>query len=178
MSRFGTDIRVQGPTGRCAATDQPLEPGATCVATLVEREDDTGFDRLDYSLDAWESGARPEGLFSYWKTIVPEPTAKKKLLVDDTVLMDLFERLADDERPQRQAFRFVIGLILMRKRLLKFVGRAERSGDAQQEKWLLKPRGSGADPDAPPIELLNPQLSDDDVRELTEQLSEVLQGEL
>ena len=178
MSRFGTDIRVQGPTGRCAATGQPLEPGSICIATLIEREDDTGFDRLDYSLAAWESGERPERLYSYWKTIVPEPAAKKKLLVDDAVLMDLFERLADDERPQRQAFRFVIGLILMRKRLLKFVGRAERRDSASPEKWLLKPRGSGGDPDSPPIELLNPQLSDDDVRELIEQLSEVLQGEL
>lgn len=176
MSRFGTDFRVQGPTGRCAATEQPLEPGSTCVATLIEREDDTGFERQDFSLAAWESGARPERLFSYWKTIVPESTAKRKLLVDDAVLMDLFERLAEDDRPQRQAFRFVIGLLLMRKRLLKFIGRAEQSDKALPEKWLLRPRG--AEPDSTPIELLNPQLSDDDVRELTEQLSEVLQGEL
>lgn len=175
MSRFGSEYRVARPTGRCARRDVPLEPGTTCIAALVEREDDDGFDRLDYSLEAWESGARPDCLFSYWKTTVPEPNEKRKLLVDDAVLMDLFERLADDDLPQRQAFRFVLALILMRKRLLRFVGRARGKAGDETEQWLLKPRG--ADPEDEPIVLLNPQLSDDDVRELSDQLSEVLQGE-
>ncbi len=175
MSRFGTDYKVAPPTGRCAGSGELLEPGQHCIACLVEREDDDAFERLDYSADAWESGNRPEGLFSYWKTVVPEPTEQRKLLVDDAVLMDLFERLAEDERPQRQAFRFVLGLILMRKRLLRFIGRAEKDA-TETELWLLKPRG--ADADDPPIELLNPKLTDDDVRELTDQLSEVLHAEL
>lgn len=175
MSRFTSEYRVAPPTGRCAATDQPLEPGSVCIATLVDREDDEGFDRLDYSIDAWESGARPERLFSYWKTTVPKPEQRRKLLVDDAVLMDLFERLADDEREQRQAFRFVLALILMRKRLLKFVGRAETS-EGEPERWQLRPKGS--DPDDPPMEVTNPKLTDDDVRELTDQLSEILQSEL
>src|SRR5207253_11002490 len=123
MSRFGTDYHVARSTGRCTATDQPLEPGTLCMATLCERPGDEGFDRRDFLLSAWEAGARPEGLFSYWKTIVPPPDAKPRLLVDDAVLVDLFERLASDERPQRVAFRFVLGLILMRKKQLKFVGR-------------------------------------------------------
>jgi len=175
MSRFTSDYRVAPPTGRCAATDQPLEPGSTCIATLVERDEDDGFDRLDYSMEAWESGARPERLFSYWKTTVPESEQRRKLLVDDAVLMDLFERLSDDTREQRQAFRFVLALILMRKRLLKFIGRAETK-EGEPERWQLRPKGS--DPDDPPMEVTNPNLTDDDVRELTDQLSEILHAEL
>lgn len=172
MSRFGIDYQVGRATGVCSATGQPLEPGTICVATLCERPQDEGFDRRDFSLTAWEGGARPEGLYSYWKTIAPQPDAKPKLLVDDAVLMDLFERLANDERPQRIAFRFVLGLILMRKKLLKFTGR--QAGADQKEIWRLQTRGEN--PAA--YELVNPQLSDEDVRELIDQLSEVLQSEL
>ena len=178
MSRFGADYHVARPTGLCAATEQPLEPGAACIATLCESPDDAeALVRRDYSLAAWEDGVRPAGLFSYWRTIVPQANDRRGALVDDEVLQDLFERLATDARPQRVAFRFVLGLILMRKRLLRFAGRLEAgSGGVEHERWLLKPRG--AEPDDPPLEVVNPRLSDDDVRELTGQLSEILQSEL
>lgn len=179
MSRFAVDYQIARPTGLCAATGRPLEPETVCIATLCEREEDEGFDRLDFSEQAWESGERPPRLFSYWKTVVPHPEEKKNPLVDDEVLLDLFTRLGADDRPQRQAFRFVLGLILMRKRLLKFEGRVtEPAGEdaADQEFWLV--RAKGDDPESEPMRVLNPHLTDDDVRELTEQLSEILQGEL
>jgi hypothetical protein len=150
-----------------------LEPGSACVATLSEREEDEGFDRLDYSVAAWQEGARPPRLFSYWRTVVPAPEERRRLLVDDQVLLDLFERLADDQRPQRVAFRFVLGLILLRKRKLKFAGRTGERGD---QRWLLLRRPS--EPGESPMEVVDPHLSDDDIRELTQQLSEVLQSEL
>ena len=93
--------------------------------------------------------------------------------------MDLFERLAEDDRPQRVAFRFVLALILMRKRLLRFVGRkpgADGTGGDRvgSDYWLFRLRGGL--PDDPPMEVANPQLGDEDVRELTAQLSEILRG--
>lgn len=172
MSRYGTEYRVARPTGVCAASGDRLEPGTACVATLCEIDGDDGFERRDYSLAAWESG-RPEGVFSYWRTTVPDPKDRRRLLVDDAVLLDLFESLAGDERRRRVAYRFILCLILMRKKLLKYVG---RTGEGENERWLMLPKG--AVPDAEPIEVVNPRLTDEDVRELTDQLSEVLQGEL
>ena len=175
MSRFGSEYHISRPTGQCAATDIPLTPGGACIATLCENPEDDSLIRRDYSLKAWEDGVRPEGLFSYWKAIVPQPNDRQGGLVDDEVLRDLFERLASDERPQRIAFRFVLALILMRKRYLKFVGRQAVEGE-ETERWLM--RHKGAEPNDPPVEVINPHLSDDDVRDLTEQLSEILQSEL
>jgi hypothetical protein len=176
MSQFAGSYQVSRSTGLCAVTGRVLQPGESCIATLCDREEDDGFDRADYSLDAWQAGHRPARLFSFWRTTVPDPGQKKNILVDDQVLMDVFDRLADEDRPQRIAFRFVIALILMRKKLLRFVGREKNSaGDQPTEWWLLLPRGS--EPETPPLRLANPQLSDDDIRELTAQLSEVLQGE-
>ncbi len=173
MAGFGTDYRVAGPTGVCAATGRPLDAGAAYVATLCERSDEEGFHRVDYSLEAWEAGARPEGLLGSWRTTNAPPEPSDKRLIDDDVLLEIFERLADDDRQQHQAFRFVLALILMRKRRFKFAGRS-RSGEV--ECWLM--RRSGADPREPPTEVVNPGLSDDDVREVAARLGELFQSEL
>lgn len=173
VAGFGTDYRVAGPTGVCAATGRPLDADAAYVATLCERPDGEGFDRLDYSLEAWEAGARPEGLLGSWRTTNAPAKPSDKRLIDDDVLLEIFERLADDDRQQHQAFRFVLALILMRKRRFKFAGRS-RTGDV--ECWLM--RRGGADPREPPAEVVNPGLSDDDVREVAARLGELFQSEL
>ena len=172
MTRQGSGYQVGRPTGACAATGAALTPGTPYIATLCERPEDDGLERRDFSIEAWEAGTRPEGLFSFWKTVAAQPDDKRKLLVDDEVLSSIFERLADDERPQRIAFRFVLALILMRKRILKYTG---RTGQGKDEKWLMQPKGT--EPGSSPIQVINPQLADEDVRELTDQLSEILQSE-
>lgn len=177
MTAFTLSYQVGRPTGICAATGQALQPGSWCMASLCEREEDQGLERKDLSMAAWEQGQRPQGLFSYWKTRVPEPQSQQRLLVDNEVLVNLFDRLADDPRPQRVAFRFVLMLILMRKRLLKYLG---REGEAGTERWLLARRGSepGASPVAPPVAVVNPHLADEDIRQITDQLGEILQAEV
>ncbi len=172
MSRYGAEYRVARPTGVCAGSGERLEPGTVCVATLCEIAGEEGFERRDYSVAAWEAG-RPDGVLGFWKTTVPDPRARRRILVDDAVLLDLFESLAGDTRRRRVAYRFILCLILMRKKLLKYAG---RTGKDENERWLMLPKGSTAD--AKPIEVVNPRLTDEDVRELTDQLSEVLQGEL
>ncbi|TVQ54612.1 MAG: hypothetical protein EA377_05070 [Phycisphaerales bacterium] len=176
MTRFNPGYQVDRPTGHCAATGETLEPGSICMATLCEREDDEGFDRFDYSMSAWERGDRPPRLFSYWRVTVPDPQAKKPLFVDEEVLLDLFQRLADDERPQRVAFRFVLGLILIRKKHLKLAGRKPATADGEHERWLVRPRG--VDPDQPALEMVDPRLSEDDIEDITSQLNEILNAEL
>lgn len=176
MARFGSQYRIARSSGECAETGRPIEPGAPCIAALCE-DDEAAFQRFDYSIEAWEAGARPEGMYSFWRTRMPERGEKKKVFVDDQVLLDIFERLAEDGREVRQAFRYVLALILIRKRLMRYAGRKTEAGDdgAEHDIWLLRPKGS--DPDVPPLEVLNPGLSDGDILELSEQLADVLQGD-
>ena len=56
--------------------------------------------RKDYCSEAW-TGA-PESAFGWWKTRIPEPTAKKVKLAPNDVLLELFDELAD--RPEQQRF--------------------------------------------------------------------------
>ncbi len=169
----GVDGRYQvaRSTGRCEATGEALQPGEACIAALCEDSDGEGFVRIDYSVAAWEGGARPEALFSFWRTSIPEPKAQTRVLVEDDVLIELLERLDGDEQPRRRAFRFVIALVLLRKRLVKFDRREETPEGVV---WHLGGRGqtSGS------WQVLDPALGDEDIVDLHEQLGEVLQGEL
>lgn len=174
MSTFGSQYKVGKATGHCAATGSPLEPGEAIIATLCEVPESEQLERKDFSTEAWAKGDRPDHLFSHWRTVVPEPTTRRKILVDDDVIQDLFERLADDDRPQRIAFRYVLALILMRKRLLRFVSRDVSTTDGV-ERWRLMPKAADGECDA--VVVQRADLADDDIQELSEQLSEILQGE-
>jgi hypothetical protein len=96
------------------------------------------------------------------------------MFVDDETLVDLFERLAveSEQDPARQAFRFVLGLILLRRRKLRMVDRL-REGD--DEVWVLKRVGGGDD--APLWPVADPRLSEEDADAIAEQLSTILADE-
>jgi hypothetical protein len=107
--------------------------------------------------------------------VVQEPGKSKRVLIDDEALLDLFTRLEGDARATRVAFRFVLMLLLIRKRLLKVVEQrteAGSDGGPDREVWLVLPRG----PEGAPVRVENPRLKDSDVQEIADQLGEVLQG--
>lgn len=145
------------------------------------------YERLDYCEECWQAGKRPaapQEMFSFWKTSVPAPTQKKKLFVDDSVLMDLFTRLEEKEAPQDIRFRFVLALILMRKRLLKYEGsenlplpagpEGTGEGGGTQEVWTMTPRGENATA----ARVINPQLTPEQISEVSQQLTQVLAEEI
>lgn len=209
MSQFTTpSYEIPRTSGVCAATGQPLQPGQRYYAALVELSPEEmdaakkesaaaaaaslGLRRLDVSAEAWEGGEggfRPERLYSYWKSTVPEPNAKKKLFVDDGVLMNLLRRLEDATQPERLAFRYVLALILMRKKLVRYDGSTKKPAtvdgkEVQQTWWLLTPKldlskgpmGKWNEEDQ--FLVLDPGLDDSQVEQVTTQLSEILETEL
>ena len=152
----------------CHVTGAAIEPGAKLMAAL--RETPAGFERLDISLDAWKDFDRKDVL-AFWQTVMPSPQqAKKKLFVDDQVLCELFERLADTTEPPKLNFRFVLGLILMRKRMLIYESSRVENG---QEIWKVRFKGKDA-----MLDLLNPRLTEQQVAEVSQQLGEILNEEL
>ncbi|MDP7009564.1 MAG: hypothetical protein QGI78_08350 [Phycisphaerales bacterium] len=171
MARFGSSQGVSRPTGRCAATSEEIPHATLAIAALCEREEDEGFDRFDFSIEAWERGERPDRLFSHWRYITPEEGKKPDIVIDEAVLVDLFERLEGDERPQRIAFRYILALVLLRKRKLKLVGREEA---ATGEIWLLRWSGT----DGEPAKVHNPGIQEDEIHGLSDQLSDLLQGDI
>lgn len=158
--------QVQRSNGVCAGTGRKLEPGEEYYAALVEGEE--GFERRDFSLDYWNEH-QPE-VYSFWKTVIPEPNQKKKLFVDDGILINFFERLADETDELKVSFRFVIALILMRKKLLKYED--SRLAD-DREIWKMRFVRENRH-----HEVINPHMEDEKIQEVSQELSVILQGEL
>ena len=101
---------------------------------------------------------------------MPEGGKKPDIVIDETVLIDLFERLAEDDRPQRVAFRYILALVLLRKRTLQLIGREDEDDG---EIWLLRFKGT----DGEPIRVKNPGIAEKEIHHLSDQLGEILQGD-
>lgn len=159
------DWAINKPLGQCYGTGQKIEYGQEYFGALVQTEE--GLQRRDFSAEYWES-QKPE-TFCYWKTRLPKPGQKKQLFVDDQMLMAFFERLGKETEPEKVNFRFVLALILMRKRILKY---EETRTDGDTEVWLLRTVG-----DRQTAEVINPHLDEEQIEQLSSQIGEILQTE-
>ena len=159
---------VARPQGRCHVTGNPIEPGTKFMAAL--RETPAGFERVDVSLDAWPRFDRADVL-AHWQTVMPRAEQKKKVFVDDQVLCELFERLGSATEPNKLNFRFVLGLILMRKRMIIY--EETRAGADEREVWSVRFKGRDDR-----LDLINPKLDESQVHEVSTQLGEILNEEL
>ena len=57
----------------------------------------------------------------YWMYVKPPSDQKpKRRYVDDDVLLDFFTKLEGSDNPERQAFRYVLALHLIRRKKLSF----------------------------------------------------------
>jgi hypothetical protein len=116
------DFDVQRCTRRCAATDRDLQPGDTCYSVLEVQGAEVV--RKDYCGQAWT--AAPDSAIGWWKWRVPKPTERKIKLAPNDVLLELFIELAD--RPEQQDLRYVLLLLLIRRRVLRLEIQAEPLG--------------------------------------------------
>lgn len=159
------------PTGVCAATGREIEPGSAFVGVLAESPGADELERLDFSREAWEDGARPEPprrVFASWRAVMPARDAKHSPLIDDESLIDLVTQLEGVAEPRRVAFRYVLALILVRRRLL----RAEGAGAGELVVRVVRP---GHEP-GPPMRVVEPALDPASIADVTEQLSEIVLG--
>lgn len=111
-----TDYQIQANTRRCCVTGRELRPQERFYSVLLTEEGKLV--RRDYSLEAWQGP--PAGAFSFWSGRVPPPEDGKRRKIDDELLLDCFHRLEADKDERRLQFRYVVALLLMRSKRLKF----------------------------------------------------------
>ena len=157
------DWEIKKTLGQCFATEEEFVVGQEYFAALVETEQ--GLERRDFSVEYWEA-EQPE-VYCFWRTKMPEVGQKKKMFIDDEMLMAFFERLADETAEEKVNFRFVLTLILMRKRKLKYDSSETTEG---VETWRMRVTGEDRY-----VEVVNPQLTEDKIEQLSSQMGEILQ---
>jgi hypothetical protein len=126
-----TEYQIEVNTRRCAITGRELQPGDRFYSVLL---DEGGkFHRRDYGSDAWQGP--PEGAFSFWAGRIPAGTEDTRPRIDDDLLVDCFQRLEGDANPDRERFRYVVALLLMRRKRFKF---EEARTEGDREVLLLR----------------------------------------
>ena len=149
---------------------------ASCGKEFVEREQyysalfDRGaeFERLDFCTACWK-GDTPE-MFSFWQTQIPPKEEKTKLLVDDDVLLDFFGRLEGATEELKINFRYILALVLMRRKVLKFAD-VKRTEDAE---YLVMKMAK----EKTTFDVLNPQLDEAKIAQVTEEVGKILNVQL
>ena len=160
------DWVIDKPLGQCCATGRVIAPGEDYYSALVQTE--TGFARRDFCAAYWLE--HKPAVFCYWKTKLPRPDQKKHTFIDDDMLMAFFERLASETEQEKVNFRFVLALVLMRRRRLKYDSSTTDNG---KDVWRLR-KTSTQDF----VQVVNPNLDESQVAQLTSQIGQILQVEL
>ena len=149
---------------RQCACGRQLGENEEYFAALTEEGE--AFVRHDYCAACWEQARAAGGFFSFWRTAVPPKEQKRRLFADNGVLLDFFVRLEHEEAEQKRQFFYLLALILLRKRLVKFHD-VERDGDHE----VLCLRCPSEDR---VFRVHDPQLNDEQIEALKEQLSQIL----
>jgi hypothetical protein len=136
---------------RCCVTGRDLRPGERFFGVLVDTP--AGLSRLDYAVDAWPGP--PEKAVGFWSGKVPANQVPRKRPLDDQVIREHF--LAPETS---DSFRFVLALLLVRRKQLKLEGSSSgvlRLVDAKTgaKHELVDPALAGAELAAVQSEVMN-----------------------
>ena len=75
--------------------------------------------RYDYSAEAWKGP--PARVLGWWKSLAPAKRNKQRTWAPSDVMLDLFDRLA--EQPDQEDLRYVLTLLMIRHRIMRLVER-------------------------------------------------------
>jgi hypothetical protein len=157
-----TAYQIQALTRLCHATHRPLRPGERFVSALVA--DGGQLARHDYAADAWPGP--PAGTVAYWSGRVPAEGHSRPPAVHDDLLVDCFTHLDGADDAGKQNFRYVLALLLMRRKRFRF---EEVRREAGRELLVLTDARTGQRHTA-----ADPRLSAADLEQVQDEVFRVL----
>ncbi|MBK9118730.1 MAG: hypothetical protein IPM18_03890 [Phycisphaerales bacterium] len=164
---MSTDWKVPRRSDVTTACEHVVQIGESFEACLMATE--TGYERRDFCVNCTcrpAGGAEP---LARWRARRPEPGHRRVQPFDWEATYGFFERLASATDPQQLQFRFVLALLLWRKRILKFeCSRATPDG----ELWEFITVRSGV-----VHQVVHPALDEAQLDRLSEQLEDLLSGQ-
>ena len=107
------DYELQRVARCCSVSGREFVPGETYYSMLLD--EGPQLKRLDFASDTWQ-GPSPEAI-GWWKSQVPDRTSNKKHWAPNDVMLDFWDGLA--EQPNRQDIRYVLTLLLIRRRVFR-----------------------------------------------------------
>jgi hypothetical protein len=121
------DYEVQHCTRHCRRSGREFSPGEAFYSVLVA--EGAELKRYDYSAEMWEGP--PKDAIGWWKSQIPDRNAQQKHWAPNDVMLQFFDELA--EQPEKQDIRYVLGLLLVRRRVM----RLEESQEDEQGREVM-----------------------------------------
>lgn len=147
----------------CALTDRTFEPGEQFRAYLFATPE--GYQRRDYCLTC-----RPpdeSAAIGSWKTRRPAASRPREPGFDREAIYSLFQSLEGTRREDQLELRFVLALVLWRRRVIRFISSVEEPAG---EVWCF------AGPGDAQHRVERPQLDEDRIHKLSSELEGLLTG--
>ncbi|MEA3188137.1 MAG: hypothetical protein QOD99_1967 [Chthoniobacter sp.] len=112
-----SDWTIQGRAEKCAVTGREFQDGEYFYTLLLHDRD--GFHRQDLSEEAWQQRNDNIAPFSFWRSkFEPPPPSEPEALEKETA-EDLLRRYMAEPNGTHANARYILALMLERKRLLK-----------------------------------------------------------
>jgi hypothetical protein len=124
---MSSEWEIKARSRQCARTHETFENGAT-IYTLLFR-DRVGFKREDISETAWQQIKENVAPFSFWKSKFQAPAPAAPEAMPKESVEELLRRLVSEDLPEHSNTRYVLAILLERKRTLKQVDIRETAED-------------------------------------------------
>ncbi len=152
------DFNVRPIARQCAVSGKAFQPGQTCWSVLIEK--DGVIVRTDISEEEWTGP--PAEAIGHWRSLYNGNAEPERKLMDTESLYDYFLQLSDSPNSLEKQYRYVVALLLMRKKRLVLDEVIEL--DDQQ---MMRLSGSGGEG---PFDVIEEELSTEEVGRLQQQL--------
>lgn len=152
------DFNIRPVSKACAKSGRPFRSGDICWSVLIEKDGE--LQRQDFSAEAWTGP--PKGAIGHWRCQIPETAETSRPKLDADSLFEYFLQLNDSPNIVQQQYRYVLALLLLRKRRLILEEVVEI--DDRPTMRLLGNAGEG------PFDVAEEELSEDQIERLQQQL--------
>lgn len=161
--------KISKPAPHCQICSTAFVTDGTYYSALLQSPE--GLQRADYC-DSCFQGKRPADVFYFWKATPKAANGAKKQrpAIDMDNVLEFFKRLEGDASPQRIAFRYILALMLSRKKML--AAGEKKKDDQGQVVQNYREKNAGAETLIHAV--VEPELSEEEIQGLSSELGVLL----
>jgi len=111
--------QIRSRSHTCTLSGRPFAEGETFYTAIYFDAETNGYLRRDIALDAWAQEQSERKPIAYWKsTYSPQIVEERPEVATKENAMSLLQRFIEDDDPRTENARYILALMLERKRIL------------------------------------------------------------
>jgi hypothetical protein len=111
--------QIRSRSHTCALSGRAFEEGESFYTAIYFDPETNGYQRRDVATDAWQQEISERKPIAYWKTVyTPQVVEEKPEVATKENAMSLLQRFMEEDDPRTENARYILALMLERKRIL------------------------------------------------------------